>query len=184
MFPAALSSTRVSGLAITGEILIDYGILTTPFTPNASPQQQQTSPTNATPTTPADPGGGLPSSSSDDSERVKTMEIVQKVFHYISLVIAGIFFIEVLDMLIVLAAVMVEVAFEIEDRIPELEAATYIVVFRLWRLPQACNIKAKSVQRTLEQDIEVWKAGKTKLEEKCASLEAKHNKQKPSVRLF
>ena len=39
-------------------------------------------------------------------------------------------------------------------------------------------VKAKAVQRDLEQDIEVWKAGKIKLDDKCKTLEAKNNKQK------
>ena len=42
-------------------------------------------------------------------------------------------------MLVVLVTVVVEVVFEVEGRMPELEACTFVVVFRLWRLPQACN---------------------------------------------
>lgn len=42
-------------------------------------------------------------------------------------------------MLIVFATMVVEVAFDVEQTTPELEAATYIVIFRLWRLPHTCN---------------------------------------------
>ena len=49
-----------------------------------------------------------------------------------------------MDMLVVLAVVLVEVAFEVEGRMPELEACTFVVVFRLWRLPHACNSESLS----------------------------------------
>ena len=36
------------------------------------------------------------------------------------------------------------------------------------------------MQRDLEQDLEVWRAGKSKLEDKCRTLEARNSKQKVS----
>ncbi|XP_070212884.1 uncharacterized protein [Littorina saxatilis] len=188
---AIVTLTLVSALAISGEILVNYGILRTPSSKSAV----QTTDGGQPDTDKTNLSQASPQSASDD----RTMDIVESVFHYISLVIAGIFFVEillklaafrmrflvnpwqVLDMMVVLTAAMAEVAFEIEGRMIQLEACTYVIVFRLCRLPVTCKIKAKAVQYDLEQEIEVWKAGKVKMEDKCRSLEAKHNKQKEKL---
>ncbi|XP_025077330.1 uncharacterized protein LOC112553997 isoform X2 [Pomacea canaliculata] len=186
--------TLLSSLAITGELLVRFDILKVPSESCLDNQSLRSSDSESgardvttAETTSVSPGG---------AHGAHTMDIVRKVFHYISLAIAAVFLAEillkmaafrlkfflnhwqVLDMLIVFATMVVEVAFDVEQTTPELEAATYIVIFRLWRLPHTCNIKAKAVQRSLEQEIEVWKAGKIKLDDKCNNLEMKNNKQK------
>ncbi|XP_076465220.1 uncharacterized protein LOC143296998 [Babylonia areolata] len=187
---AVVVLTFVSVLAICGEMLVDFGILTVP-----SSQAEQQASSSSSPVAMNSTDKDL----SVGSERGEDLVLVQKVFHYISLSIAALFFFEiliklivfrkkfllniwqVLDMLVVFAVVTVEVAFEIKGRIPELEACTFVVIFRLWRLPHMCNIKAKAVHRDMEQDLEVWKASKNKVEEKWRSLQAKYDKQKEKV---
>lgn len=198
---AIISLTLVSVLAISGEILIDYGVLTVPS--NQKGQQWTASRGDNQTTNGSAVSSDLQSSTTSTSNREEegrqTIELVQKVFHYISLSIAGLFFIEmvlklvvyrlqffvkhwqIFDMLVVLVTVLVEIAFEAKSRMPELEACTFVIIFRLIRLPHTCSIKARKVQRELEQDIDLWKAGKCKLEDKCANLEGRNNKQKERI---
>ena len=71
--------------------------------------------------------------------------------HMLLLVIASLFFsLQVMDMLVVFAAVLVEIAYEVDkDRLPELEACTFVIIFRLIRIPQACNSKFSLHQNSL-----------------------------------
>ncbi|XP_076443515.1 uncharacterized protein LOC143282008 isoform X2 [Babylonia areolata] len=170
--------TLLSVLAITGEILIDYGILTAP--PDNKNQQGSSNYTTA-------------------SGQREALETVQTVFHYTSLAIAACFFLEMLikiaafrwkffkqpwqmvDLVVVCASLGVEIAFEINGRLSELEVCTFVIIFRLWRLPHACNIRARKVQRDLEQEIEVWKAGASKMQDRCNTLDSKNAKQKDKI---
>ncbi|KAL8588726.1 hypothetical protein ACOMHN_042068 [Nucella lapillus] len=82
--------TLLSVLATTGEILIDYGILTAP----QDTEGKQTSSTTGN----RSQSQALPSNTESSDER-RALEVVQQVFHYLSLAIAAVFFVEMPDQL-------------------------------------------------------------------------------------
>ncbi|XP_071101949.1 uncharacterized protein [Haliotis cracherodii] len=201
-----ITLTLVSVLAISGELLINLHIVQVPqntgdggngdginggVTHNTS-RIDVSDPSTSTVGNPIDPGGGV---------SVDPMHTAHLVFHYISLVIAAVFLVEMMlkilakgksfflkifqvaDALIVLGTFALEVVFTVEqEELPLLEAATFIVILRLWRVPSTCNIRAKECRREMHRELEVWQNAKHKLEERCKDMQSKMDKQEDRIR--
>ncbi|XP_046559227.1 uncharacterized protein LOC124268218 isoform X3 [Haliotis rubra] len=201
-----ITLTLVSVLAITGELLINLHIVQVPqntgdgsngdginggVTHNTS-RIDVSDPNTSTVGNPIDPGGGV---------SVDPLQTAHLVFHYISLVIAAVFLVEMMlkilakgksfflkifqvaDALIVLGTFALEVVFTVEqEELPVLEAATFIVILRLWRVPSTCNIRAKECRREMLRELEVWQNAKHKLEERCKDMQSKMDKQQDRIR--
>ncbi|XP_067666342.1 uncharacterized protein [Haliotis asinina] len=201
-----ITLTLVSVLAITGELLINLHIVQVPqntsdgsggngmnggITRNTS-RIDVSDPNTSTVGNPIDPGGGV-------SEH--PLQTAHLVFHYISLVIAAVFLVEMMlkilakgksfflkifqvaDALIVLGTFALEVVFTVEqEELPLLEAATFIVILRLWRVPSTCNIRAKECRKEMRRELEVWQNAKHKLEERCKDMQSKLDKQQDRIR--
>lgn len=164
--------TVVSALAVTGEILITFNLITVP---------QYVS--NFTRTS----GNGTQDVFTENAD---VLDVLLKVFHYTSMGIAGLFFVEiffkffnvrkkcftnpwqVFDGLVVVATLTLELVFHFvvfSER--TLVCVTYIVLLRLWRLPMLCNIHPDEAEQAGDYDSELYRSGRQKAEEKCRMLE-------------
>ncbi|BFY98009.1 hypothetical protein BsWGS_01049 [Bradybaena similaris] len=171
--------TLISGLAITGENLIVFSLITVPLNTRAVSNISNSS--NET------------SDGGEDgviTENTHVMCVMTKVFHYTSLAIAGLFFIEivlkvcflqkrfivnpwqVVDTLVVMASLTLELTFHFVSLSQTgLYSLTYIVLLRLWRIPMLCNIRAIAVLQASEYDLELYRNGRIKAEDRCRMLE-------------
>ncbi|KAL3866354.1 hypothetical protein ACJMK2_043659 [Sinanodonta woodiana] len=60
---------------------------------------------------------------------------------------------------------------------PEVELACLIILFRLWRIPRACNIQKEEYARRLESEMYYLRNEKIKQEKKFKELEERFEKQ-------
>ncbi|CAG5129995.1 unnamed protein product [Candidula unifasciata] len=176
--------TLVSGLAITGENLIVFNLITVP--------QHTRSVTNITGTNNTAEGREVEIITENNQAR----SILNKVFHYVSLGIAGLFFIEIVlkvcslqkrfiinpwqifDTLVVIASLTLELTFHfvyLGHR--GLYSLTYVVLFRLWRIPMLCNTMEAS-----EYDLELYRNGRIKAEDRCRMLETTLTQRNETIR--
>ncbi|XP_035825592.1 uncharacterized protein LOC101854637 [Aplysia californica] len=171
-----ITLTIVSALAVTGEMLLDFHFFT--VTETISQDNQSLA-------------GEAPFQEDKD-----VMDILDTVFHYTSLCIAGLFGLEILlkiaflrmrflrhpwqilDIFVVSGTLGVEIAFHFLD-LPydSLYAVSYVVLLRLWRVPFVCNIRANLIREELEEDMELYRCGRQKAEERCSWLEENLNQQ-------
>ncbi|OWF54068.1 uncharacterized protein LOC110445651 [Mizuhopecten yessoensis] len=195
----------VDGLAITAELLIRLDILQVPggapTDPPITSTQNASTPVNATPTQDPDPGGSI---CRRCVNMVEPIEITYCVAHYASVVIAGVFIVEVLlrvvsgrskvfkdlieicDSLIVVVLVAMEILFTLfwDDVLcyhPAVEAATYIVFFRLCRVPRACTVSKRVFSDKVDIELHYLMKAKKKAEEKGAELREKVDKQQREI---
>ncbi|XP_041367688.1 uncharacterized protein LOC121382218 isoform X2 [Gigantopelta aegis] len=187
-----ISFSLLSGLAVAVELLITLKIIQAPPEDgqNNGAVKSATQLTTGTTTRPIDPGGST----------VDPLHITALVCHYISLGIAALFLLEILlkmlltrksffvkfwqvfDAFVVIGAFSLEVVFTvIGQEVVWEEAATFVVLLRLWRVFTVCNINAKKTKAELDQEIHIWKSAKTKCEEKSSSLQDRLDRQQLKI---
>lgn len=135
---------------------------------------------------------------------VEPIEITYCVAHYASVVIGGLFFVEMFlrvvsgrskvckdfvqigDSLVVVVLVTMEILFtlfwdEVLCYHPAVEAATYIVFFRLCRVPRACTVSKRVFSDKVDIELHYLMKAKKKAEEKGAELRDKVDKQQREI---
>ncbi|KAK6178922.1 hypothetical protein SNE40_011400 [Patella caerulea] len=189
---SVITLTTISVLAITGELLIGLKIIQEP--PNSNGRVEVTG-QNVTTDQPTDQTGDESKGDSikTEGDNLSTnLVIASSVFHYISLVIAALFLVEIIlkiisrgkpfcispiqiiDCFIILVALGLEITFTIVTLPqPYWEALTYVIILRYWRIPYVCNIRADARRVEFEQEIESWRIAKQKSDEKCRSIQYK-----------
>ncbi|XP_033750172.1 uncharacterized protein LOC117334586 [Pecten maximus] len=193
----------LDGLAITAELLIRLDILQEPGgAPTDSPiSTVQNVSVNATPTQDPDPGGSICRRCINMEEPI---EITYCLAHYASVAIGGAFFVEVFlrvvsgrskvckdfvqigDSLIVVVLVTMEILFtlfwdEVLCYHPAIEAATYIVLFRLCRVPRACTVSKRVFSDKVDIELHYLMKAKRKAEDKGVELRDKLDKQQKEI---
>ncbi|KAL4227533.1 Voltage-gated hydrogen channel 1 [Mactra antiquata] len=116
-----------------------------------------------------DPGGCQMSTHPD-------LDITIEIMRYATLIVSALFIIEmtckviylnkqffkdcwqIFDLFIVILSIGVEISFFLIHKKlycfqPATEAATFIIIFRLWRIPRACNVRKKELKRTYDNEI-------------------------------
>ncbi|XP_060063735.1 uncharacterized protein LOC132544185 [Ylistrum balloti] len=195
----------VDGLAITAELLIRLDILQEPGGGPTGPPMTSTlnfsTPINATPTQDPDPGGSI---CRRCVNMVEPIQITYCVAHYTSVVIGGTFFtemflrvvsgrskvfkdfVQICDSLIVVSLLAMEILFTLfwDDVLchhPAVEAATYIVLFRLCRVPRACTVSKRVFSDKVDIELHYLMKAKKKAEEKGVELRDRLNKKQREI---
>ncbi|RUS88211.1 hypothetical protein EGW08_004043 [Elysia chlorotica] len=194
----------ISALAITGETLIRFDLIAVPE------HESHITSSNSSSTALNDNDGNVTTSPTTASTtrdhdtlqvNVEAMDILNNVFHYTSLGVAGFFCAEIVfkistlcgemfsepwqifDIVVVFLTLGVELTSHYVD-LPwkGLYLIKYIVLLRLWRIPFVCSMKAQQVQQCLEQDMELYRSGQQKAQEKCTQLERSLSQQAEIIR--
>ncbi|XP_045216234.2 uncharacterized protein LOC123566324 [Mercenaria mercenaria] len=182
--------TLVHVLLSAAELMIHLQVIQVPASgseDNTGIEINETTLPPATPSQSYDPGG------CDNSLHPHLSDTVA-IVRYATLVISAVFFIEIVckvlylkvkflkdiwqmfDMLIVLLSLGVEIGFFlVHEKLvcysSATEAATFVIVLRLWRIPRACNIRKAEYKKKLEDQHHFLRLTKTETEKRCKELE-------------
>ncbi|XP_076103899.1 uncharacterized protein LOC143072704 isoform X2 [Mytilus galloprovincialis] len=193
-----IALTVVDIFFITVELLIRAEVLQDPLESKSIDYRSSQS-SNTTAQNDIDPGGGCRTCNFDTS-----LGAAYCVSHYISLVIAMIFFIELLfrfvtgcskmckdviqliDSFTVFNLAAIEVLFTIfwEKTLCfhiAIEAITFIVALRLLRIPKACNVLKEDYSEKMDLEVHYLSKAKSKAEERSRELANTVQKQQTEI---
>lgn len=182
--------TLIHVLLSSVELMIHLDVIQVPVSEtDDSKTENNNTLTNSTstPSPSYDPGG------CDGSLHPNLSDTVN-VARYATLVISALFFLEIcckvyllrkyffkdiwqlFDTFIVLLSLGIEIAFFlVHEKLlcysPVTEAATFVVVLRLWRLPRACNVRKNEYKAKLEDEHRYLRQTKTLTERRCKDLQ-------------
>ncbi|KAH3840105.1 uncharacterized protein LOC127878942 [Dreissena polymorpha] len=177
----------------TAEILIHLEIINVPGkTPVDGTEVTVTTPSDSNVTTSLDPGGCKEEEMHDN--------LAIKVMQYGTLALSVAFVIEsicrlsfsmldffrdcwqVTDLVIVLCSLAAEVTLYVLHEKPvcikaATEAAQFVVILRLWRIPRTCNIRRQQYRNKIENEIKYWRQFKTDSESQLKKVMADSERQ-------
>ncbi|KAK3586667.1 hypothetical protein CHS0354_001278 [Potamilus streckersoni] len=195
-----ITLTFIHALSTVVEVLINRKIITDPTSTvsttitTSSTLDAEAEKTTANSSSSFDPGGCPP------FHLDRHLEIAVQVFQYFTLVVSSLFMLEVflkiiysriafikdvlqiVDLLVVMASLGLEILFYVmHDKLlnchPEIVLAGLIVLFRLWRIPRACNIQKEEYAKRLESEMHYLRNEKINQERKFKELEDRFKKQ-------